>query len=226
MDRMDKSKVNREGVVNHLASFKSKVENDEHVTDHPTNPDYQVASFSTPALQFDKSVRFDKTSNNIHVLVVGRNMGSALLKSAVTSVVRQEYDPERVDIWLYDDGSDDEDTVATLGDFCGRGRNERFETLTLDGGGKLGIDKINFKKSGVDSGEQFSGLPLHCLRSPPLGPAASKYVAFRRIAASAGPNDVLIVVDGDDELEGVGAFRTVNKAYVNGGFWCTFGSYR
>jgi len=162
-------------------------------------------------------LRCDKTANTVHVLIVGKNQGAELLQEAVASVLNQNYDRERLFVWVYDDGSDDLETLAALEKVC----DEKFETLVRDGGGKHGLDVLNF--SG-ETGQAVAG-GVKCLRGESLGPAAAKFIAFRRIGGEVGPNDVILVVDGDDELNTNDALIIINRKYIDDGVWCTYGSY-
>ena len=82
------------------------------------------------------------------------------------------------------------------------------------------------------------------MSSEPDGVGASahaKYVGFRAVSKVASPNDVVLVLDGDDALSDTGALGRIDEAYRHGqyvdesvrepkwgskGCWFTYGSYR
>jgi len=55
-----------------------------------------------------------------------------------------------------------------------------------------------------------------------LGPGGNKYYAFQAVSKVAGANDVVLVVDGDDELNSVSALEIINKKYVDEKVWLKF----
>ena len=54
----------------------------------------------------------------------------------------------------------------------------------------------------------------------------SKYFLFGLVKASAGPNDILLVLDGDDTLHRKDALKIVNQKYLDTGAYFTYGSYK
>eukprot|EP00397_Hematodinium_sp_SG-2012_P040068 GEMP01043847.1.p1 GENE.GEMP01043847.1~~GEMP01043847.1.p1 ORF type:complete len:385 (+),score=35.31 GEMP01043847.1:73-1155(+) len=71
-----------------------------------------------------------------------------------------------------------------------------------------------------------SGLPhLDCTRSDMhKGPGYSKFEVFSRAYSVALPQDVIVVVDGDDFLYRPNALAIINKAYQRNGCWNSWGT--
>ena len=57
------------------------------------------------------------------------------------------------------------------------------------------------------------------------GPAFSKYKGFMEVKKISKPNDVIMVLDGDDYLIGDNVFSLINNTYNNSKCWFTYGSY-
>lgn len=162
----------------------------------------------------------DCALNNFHIAVLGRNQGKTLLLAAVHSVLLQSYPATKRHIWLFDDSSDDSETVAAFVELCGG--EERIAYLNVDQDGDYSLSQWLEFTQALSTGDNF----ISCIRTNRhLGPAAAKYITFNAIAEKAGPNDVLLVVDGDDELSTAQALTIINKKYIHEGVWCTYGSY-
>lgn len=56
-----------------------------------------------------------------------------------------------------------------------------------------------------------------------LGPAASKYHGLKAIQANSSPNDIVLIVDGDDYLIDVNTFQIINDTYLRTKCWFTYG---
>ncbi|KAG5175755.1 nucleotide-diphospho-sugar transferase [Tribonema minus] len=58
-----------------------------------------------------------------------------------------------------------------------------------------------------------------------LGPAQTKWLGFQAIAKEATPNDIVLVLDGDDYLVTDEALAIVHAEYLTRKCWFTYGSY-
>ena len=58
-----------------------------------------------------------------------------------------------------------------------------------------------------------------------LGSGGSKYWLFGIVRSLAEPNDVVLILDGDDTLRGTNALEIVNQKYLDSHAWFTYGSY-
>lgn len=61
---------------------------------------------------------------------------------------------------------------------------------------------------------------------PSFTTGGSKYFLFGLVKAIAGPNDILLVLDGDDTLHRKDALKIVNEKYLSTGAYFTYGSYK
>ena len=65
-----------------------------------------------------------------------------------------------------------------------------------------------------------------CFRSTRhLGPGGGKYWLLGIIRAVVEPNDVILILDGDDTLHHKRALKIVNQKYLDTNGWFTYGSY-
>lgn len=160
--------------------------------------------------------------NVVHVAMVGANQGKRALEQAVRSVKMQRYRKDRTHIWLFDDGSVDAETIEAFESVCGQGR---YELLQMESSEPHSALVFRARESSLLDENEISQT-MTCLKTTRrLGPAAAKYYTFRRIAREAGPNDVVVVVDADDELYTKEALYIINDKYVSEGVWFTYGSY-
>jgi glycosyltransferase involved in cell wall biosynthesis len=58
------------------------------------------------------------------------------------------------------------------------------------------------------------------------GPAYSKWHGIQEIKKMCNPNDMMIIIDGDDYLINNNALSIINKKYIDTNCWGTFGSYK
>lgn len=56
-----------------------------------------------------------------------------------------------------------------------------------------------------------------------LGPAASKYYGLKTIQEHSSPNDIVLIIDGDDHLIDLNAFQIINNRYLDTKCWFTYG---
>jgi hypothetical protein len=89
--------------------------------------------------------------NRIHVAILGQNQGAWLLHESVESVLNQKYPAQRHVAWLYDDGSDDSATLRAFKEVCGG--DHEIEYLLRNGGGRHGLDTLNFRGEPYHSGD-------------------------------------------------------------------------
>lgn len=146
------------------------------------------------------------TLNRIHVVLVGWNQGGLALREALESLHNQQYPADRVTVWVHDDGSDEPSTLAELKEVC----SGSSQVLSRAGGGSRAVSRKQ----------------VRCLRAKERqGPAGAKWSTFRQIREVAGPNDIILVIDGDDKLSTPKALSVINAKYIDEGVWCTYGSY-
>lgn len=65
---------------------------------------------------------------------------------------------------------------------------------------------------------------IHYKFSENKGPAFSKFFGFEKVKEVCNPNDICIVVDGDDYLLCSDALEHINNTYNKTKCWCTYGS--
>jgi glycosyltransferase involved in cell wall biosynthesis len=163
--------------------------------------------------------------NRIHVVIPFYNLAEETLGTAIESVRKQDY--PRVSVWAYDDGSDRDQAGDILKNVCnvGSGTNVlEFSPLPGNNEDENWQYASDFMAAARTCSSKRS---LHCLRSDQhLGPAGGKYWLLRLVQAAVEPNDVVLVLDGDDELDhDPKSLQTVNQAYIDNSAWFTYGSY-
>ena len=166
------------------------------------------------------------TSHQIHVAIPYYNLPKGTLKAAIDSIKKQQY--PKVHIYLYDDGSDSDDALETLQYFCSNLCDDHtiFEFRPPNASGKLSSEHVDILRKTITPQIHSSDQSLHCIRSTEnLGPAGGKHWLFQVIQQAADANDVVVVLDGDDELIGTDSLETINQAYVDNAAWVTYGSY-
>mmetsp|Transcript_7569 Transcript_7569/g.19411 ORF Transcript_7569/g.19411 Transcript_7569/m.19411 type:complete len:393 (-) Transcript_7569:150-1328(-) len=156
--------------------------------------------------------------NFFHVVVPVRMNDYHALRSAVTSITRQDYPTDKFRIWLVDDSSNHPETLLALSELCSANKVSS-------------IDEYDEVHRLLASGEDTIAAPfadlVWCLRLPNrLGPGSSKYMGFRLVESVAEPHEVVLVVDGDDMLSSAKALEVINKKYMDESVQCTYGSYR
>ena len=147
------------------------------------------------------------------------------IKAAVNSVLSQKY--PRFTVWIYDDGSDQPGATEMLENLCSPKFGVSTHTVhnfdvadIVDDRNHVKWALLEYQVSETSSKEMF------CVRAREhLGPAGGKYWSFRLVHAKAEPNDVVLVLDGDDELIGSNALSIVNQAHIDNGAWFTYGTY-
>ena len=174
--------------------------------------------------------------HRIHVAIPFYKLDEVTLQTAIqAALVGQRYPRELVHVWLYDDGSPsattDADTdrsvlnrVCDIG--CGTDNVFDFVPHDNDNSDHPSNDRIHASRVVTNLGLTPDDMPpLLCFRSTlHLGPGGGKYWLFRLLQALAGPNDVVLVNDGDDQLL-PGALQVVNQHYIQHSAWFTYGSY-
>jgi len=161
----------------------------------------------------------DSARNFVHVVIPFYNLEESVITNAVNSAVNQRYPNNLLHIWPYDDGSSDS---LDLNDICNGSENVFNFSAISD------IDDDRRHASMVLAHHHLESdniPPMLCFRSKQnLGPGGGKYWLFRLVNALAHPNDIVIVLDGDDILL-PGAVQTINQKYINDSAWFTYGSY-
>lgn len=139
------------------------------------------------------------TRHSIHVLIPFHGIDPL---PAVESVRKQNYDAP-VYIWLVQDGG-------------------AISSPTLRRSGCRNVASLH-------KGATYTPHAQHMLRcfvsDLRAGPAASRYKTLKLIRTFAAANDLIVLLDGDDELLGLDSLETINQAYLRSGVWSTYGSY-
>lgn len=156
--------------------------------------------------------------NHIHVTIPFYNLAQDVLDNTVSSALEQDYQGDRLTLWLYDDASDDPSTIAST---CSNAVYE-FNPPTNTGNSWVHMQEL---ANTMSNGHGRSD--LLCVQSTRhLGPGGSKYYLFGLVKSMAGPNDVVLVIDGDDTLHRKDALKIVNQKYLDTSAFFTYGSYK
>jgi len=175
----------------------------------------------------------DAARNHMHVVIPFYNLDKATLRAAVDSARNQTYPSNKYTIWLYDDASDGEGAEETLHEVCGskRGVSNVFSfPLSRSESNWLyalqQVDSLNLPDIfGSDDGMSTDEPRTICFRATThLGPGGGKYWAFGLVRSVVKPNDVIVVLDGDDTLY-PRALEVINQKYLEMSAWFTYGSY-
>lgn len=166
------------------------------------------------------------TYNAMHVAIPFRNLDASTIGDCVRSVLTQDYPKGKVNVWVYDDGSDMEGAQEILEEVCGPSRIVDF----IPPPSTKGRDQGTFHDAVRASREVRSSDGDHprtvCYRaSSRLGPGGGKYYLLKLVNELSKPNDIVMVLDGDDSLNMDDALRVVNGKYVDDNVWFTYGSY-
>jgi len=160
--------------------------------------------------------------NHIHITVPFYNLDEFTLANAIQSIRQQEYPKHKVTIWVYDDASNSSASNQTLSNVCGQhvfdfpvpdsSRDETWlHTYQF-------LDTLGFNKAKDAS--------LLCFRATRhLGPGGGKYWLLGLVRAMAKPNDIVLILDGDDTLHHKQGLQIVNQKYIDTTAWFTYGSY-
>ena len=154
--------------------------------------------------------------NHIHVVIPFYNLDEETVRNAIESVSAQEYPRDRLTIWVYDDASDSNTTSA-----CDNVFEFPIPAATDTESWIHAYQVIN--ELGLSTTDKPD---LLCFRSTKhLGPGGGKYWLLGLVRAIAEPNDVVLILDGDDTLLHNQALQIVNKKYIDTLAWFTYGTY-
>eukprot|EP00122_Pirum_gemmata_P021104 Pgem_evm1s19688 len=150
--------------------------------------------------------------NYFHIVVPFYNLEKNLLNMSHNSFIKQNYPQDRFFIWLVDDGSNNPEAKEALAQYCTEKNSPKVSSMLHNW---PQFEKINTTTQ-----------QTQCLLLPyNLGPAGAKFVGFKHVEKMASPNDIVLVVDGDDELHNPEALNIINEKYINTKAWVTYGSY-
>ena len=164
--------------------------------------------------------------NTIHVVIPFRNLKAKVIDDAIQSAASQEYPKDRLHIVVYDDSSDIDGSKNILNTVCdiGIGTDNVFDFPITEGEddnwtrAKYFLQENNITTANMPS--------LLCFRATKhLGPAGAKFWLFGLTRQLAGPNDIVLLLDGDDEMYHRRALNIVNQKYIDQNAWFTYGSY-
>ena len=204
------------------------------------------SSSSSSKLSKDNPLCASAAYHTIHVVVPYYNLTEKTLQNALRSVQMQHYPNDRIQIWLYEDGILDEREVETRkanNDYYSYCRNQKphlFAPISLNQT-KNRTDVSRHVKAWMAADDNtdhtvqqqqeavmHNRMPrTHCIQSTEhLGPAGSKFWIFQIVKYSilAGPNDIVMVLDGDDELLHPQGLTIINQKYLDTNAWFTYGS--
>ena len=227
--------------------------NDDDNDDRPTTLEEWVAP--RLGLKFSKHSPAcpDAARHHMHVILPFANLELETIQAAYCSVQCQDYPPDRMTIYLYEDGSDNsnnEASAAASASGSGKGMLQQlcgsngvvdvkppFPATELALVDKKDAEFDNMAQEWADQLMQQYNRDIHPTKHPAIanticlqsnersGPGGAKYWAFRLVQAMAGANDVVAVVDGDDELNTPKALQVINRNYLEKSAWMTYGSY-
>lgn len=192
--------------------------------------------------------------HHMHVLLPFANLDVETARAAYCSVQCQNYPTSDVTIYLYEDGpsapgdnSEGDSTIDAaksnvLETLCGTkgvmrlnlpmlsddvatsaNTNEEFDMMAQSWASETMANYTNSVQLQKDT--DLVGNTICLSSNEHSGPGGAKYWAFRLVQAQAEVNDVVIVVDGDDELNTPKALQVINKVYLEQSAWMTYGSY-
>lgn len=173
----------------------------------------------------------DAARNHMHVLIPFANLPVESVRAAYCSVACQNYPSDKRTIYLYDDGSDISATIV-LNQLC-RSRDIPFFKPSISVQGdrhddfdmearRIAAEYIHQYKRG-----NYRVADPVCIHSEEhLGPGGARYWGLRLLEANAGVNDVIMMVEGSDELYSDRGLHIINKKYEEKSAWATYGSFR
>ena len=155
--------------------------------------------------------------------------GEGWLRKTMCSIACQDYPPDKVSVLFYSDGSSSENTKTAMEGICGK--VIVYQPLSADSslGGAADFDHAA-RKHAADAVKEYTSSPSVspsriCVQAQDrTGPAGSKYWAFRLMEAMSEANDIVVVVEGGDELKTRKAFHTINRLYIENNAWMTYGA--
>jgi len=163
--------------------------------------------------------------NHFHIAIPLYNLDENTLKESVQSVRGQDYPKEKITIWIYDDASTLPTSKQALVDSCGDDKVVDF-LVPMGTSWDHAQKAYAQKKKAVSTWQQSSRSPeMLCFRaSQHLGPSGGKYWLFGLIKAFAKPNEVIVVLDGDDRLLQSQSLEIINQKYIDTLCWFTYSS--
>lgn len=164
--------------------------------------------------------------NNMHVVIPYHNSDLEAVQKTACSVVCQDYPPEKISIYLYEDGS----SQGTLNDLCDRESLMDFQPLSEVVGDSEYDAKARKHATLVAEHilkrfQSFSGrTSVACIRTKEdLGFGGAEYWALRLVEALAGPNDAVLILPPNTLFSMNKALHVVNQNYLRKGAWTIYG---
>lgn len=185
--------------------------------------------------------------HRMHIILPFANLDVETARAAYCSVQCQNYPTSHVSIYLYEDGASpstpgEAPQPNVLETLCGTDgvfdlklpmsssevaafdkSDEEFDILAQNWANETMISYMKTVQVQKDTNAIGNTICIHSKEHS--GPGGAKYYAFRLVQAHAEANDVVVVVDGDDELNTPKALEVINRKYVDQSAWMTYGSY-
>jgi glycosyltransferase involved in cell wall biosynthesis len=184
----------------------------------------------------------DAARNDMHVILPFGNLDSQTIHDAYCSVKCQDYPTSKVNIYVYQDGDNDNKSlvlpqicdnnnilevkppVATLAMKKNIDTEHEFEQKANKWAALVMKDYQHKSWSSSSSSVSYNVICFHS--KDHAGPGGAKYWAFRLVQANANANDIIVVMDGDDEFNTPKALQIINRKYLETSAWMTYGSYQ
>jgi len=189
--------------ANSLSSFLSQMMNSSH----------HHFSSRSPICPFSANTHF-------HIAIPFYNLDEVTLTSAIKSVTGQHYPKEKITIWVYDDASSLPGSRQVLNNSCGK---ESIIDFTTPSSAAFKFSNEFLASIGLTTNPPSGIVCFRAARH--LGPGGGKYWLFRLIKGVAKPNEVVVVLDGDDTLLHPLSLHVINQKYLDMSAWFTYGSY-
>jgi hypothetical protein len=182
--------------------------------------------------------------NDMHIILPFSNLDSQTIHDAYCSVKCQDYPTSKVTIYVYQDG-DNANKSLVLPQICDHNNivelkppvaalamttytdtEHVFEQMANQWATVVMKDYQHRGLSSSSSSSLESPNAICFHSEDHAGPGGAKYWAFHLVQTNANANDVIVVVDGDDELNTPKALQIINRKYLEMSAWMTYGSHR
>jgi glycosyltransferase involved in cell wall biosynthesis len=183
----------------------------------------------------------DGARNDMHIILPFSNVDSQTIHDAYCSVKCQDYPTSKVTIYLYQDGDDDNESQV-LPQICDlknilelkppvvasamTTNTDTEHVFEQEANHWAAVVMKDYQHKRLSSSSSVSPNAICFHSKDHAGRGGAKYWAFRLVQANANANDVIVVVDGDDELSTPKALQIINRKYLEMSAWMTYGSHQ
>ncbi|CAB9506931.1 expressed unknown protein [Seminavis robusta] len=186
-------------------------------TDPCSLPDQQVEDWledrSQLSLSAERPLCPNAARNHFHAVVPVHGLSEDAARASVCSVACQDYPPGKLSVYIYDDGSDPTGFVKSA---CS---NKQIDPAVK-------IQQAQMRSLEESVAQNNAGeLVVDCLH--PASRQASKnslHLALGLVKTQSGANDIVLVLDGGDELSSNRALQTINEKFIQKPAWTFFAS--